>query len=240
MNIYFLKNMKTGRYFGDELEPSFEKAWFTDIADARDTAYVQNVLQHKNILSLDKWVVEVKVMGHPVMYVMYDDGCMKRVFDVYEVVKFYEDEPSAYEIGWLDGEEKHPLDLTKDWIWTDRYVRETLFDDHFWDSTDSRGFEEQPGKHFKPGKEWASAENTRKLRIEDRVIDFKYDGWGMFQRIMGNAIKNKSQIYDENGNALTAKVTSQFRYYDFGGSYTDIRVALLYPNGRLFGYFSID
>lgn len=237
MNMYFVKNLETGRYVGDELEPLFEKSFWTDANEAREAAYARNVMYHKNILSRDKYVVEVKVMNCPIMYVKYGNKCLRRFFSVYDAIKFYEEETSSYEIGYEADGKENALDLTKDWVWTDKRVSCTKFDDSFWNSTGYCNFEESPGKHFRSYK---GAEKY--IIIDGQKYKFNYKGYcddGPDFEIK-EALKNNKTFMDENGIILTAKKTSTYRYYDFGGSYIDVECSFWYPNGRLFGYISLN
>lgn len=96
--IYFIKNLETKRYIGDELEPYFERAWYDNYNDAREAAWTHNVMYRKDLHSRNKYVVEVKEMTCPVMYVQYDE-CYRRFFDVRDAIRFYEENETAWEIG---------------------------------------------------------------------------------------------------------------------------------------------
>lgn len=230
--IYFIKNLETERYIGDELEPYFERTWYMDYEDAREAAWTHNVMFRKDLHSRNKYVVEVKEMDCPIMYVKYD-GCYRRFFDVHEAIHFYEKNETAWEIGYEKDGERRPLDLSKDWRWTDKDVICKKFDDHFWDSRFSGNFLETPGREFS-----ACYVPTRTMKINGN--DFKLDGTEWFTRWhIRKQLDEKATFTDGNGVVLTPKIESQFRYYDFGASFDDTWCSFVYPNGRLFGYIPL-
>ena len=234
MNIYFVKNLETGRYLGDELEPAFEKAWFKDYEDARECAWARNVIYHKRLDSLDKWVVEVKRMRCPVMYVEYFNGCLRRFFDVREAIRFYEGENSAYEIGYESESGNKALDLTKDWMWTDKYVSCTRFDDDFWNSTFAGDFMETPGRNFN-----AYFNRTKSIFVQGNKVVF--EDTSNVRSVLKQIIDGSPIVLrDENGIVLSVKQEIKYLHYDFGGSYTSVTASLWYPNGRLFGYVALS
>ena len=232
MNIYLVKNLETGHYLGDEREPAFEMTWFKDYEDARESAWAHNVIYHKRLDSRDKWVVEVKRMRCPIMYVKYDDVCLRRFFDVREAIRFYEEENSAYEIGYESESGNNVLDLTKDWMWTDKYVSCTHFDDSFWDSTFSGDFMQTPGRNFN-----AYYNRTKSILVQDNNVVFA--DTSSVKTIIEKIISGVP-VSDENGIVLSVKQESKYLHYDFGGSYTSVTASLWYPNGRLFGYISLS
>jgi hypothetical protein len=227
MNIYFLQNLATGRFLGDEHEPEFERSFFSNYETAKEAAWFRN--QHKDLTTRDKWVVSIKEMNCPIMYVKYNDG-LRHFFDVREAIKFYEVHTSAYEIGYFK-DETHPLDLTRDWKWTDNYVIAKHFDDSFWDSAFRGDFIEDPGKKFNA--------YYYKKTIYTSIGKISLCGDMLEQYRLEKALKEKSVLLDDNGIQLTVKEEFPHLYHDFGGSYTAHYLSLWYPNGRLFGYTSL-
>lgn len=232
MEIYLIKNLKTGRYLGDEFEPNFECAYYLDYEEAKETAWTQNVMYNKKLTSLDKYVVEVKQMNCPIMYVDYDDGCHRKFFNVYDAIKYYENNKTVYEIGYQDIYGKHPLDLTKDWRWNDNRVICTKFDDSFWDSCCSDKFEEQPGKSFNAYRK------NMNIKINDKLV--KLDGRLATAYQIEKAIQEDATFTTDENMSLEAKIDSEYLHYDFGGSYTDKTVSFWYADGRLYAYMSLN
>ena len=174
-------------------------------------------------------------MNCPIMYVKYNDGCLRRFFDVREAIKFYEVYTSAYEIGYFKENETHPLDLTKDWKWTDESVIATHFDDHFWDSTFQGDFIQNPGKSFN-----AYYSIAKTVMVDNSPIEFNGRYTLNVRLKLIKALRNNPEFRDKDGNKLEPKVESHYEYYDFGGSFTSCSLSLWYPNGRLFGFISLD
>lgn len=230
VNIYFLKNLETGRYYGDELLPEFEQMFYTDYEVARSAAWFQN--RRKDLTSLDKYVVEVKVMTCPIMYVRYGDDCLRRFFEVNDAIHFYEENSNAYEIGYFSKNDMHPVDLTRDWKWTPDWISCCYFSDSFWNSTFRGDFMEDPGKKFNAYyyEKTIYASTIGKISLHKNMFE---------QYRLKQALKENAVFLDSNGVLLTVKEEFPDLYYDFGGSYTAHYLSLWYPNGRLFGYTSL-